>query len=378
MIIMKMKGIANSKIIIEARVLHPEKLINALWISDIRVYKIKKKNTTTLRLEVEEEDFIKLCEIIEHKGGHVKVITSKGLKAVEERLKNNKTLVIAAIIFLGVLYFLSTNIWAIEIKGQKNIAPFQIRKELESFGITPGIDKDDINVKDIEKKLENINSEILWVRVRIEGSTLKVQIDEKINPPKFVRNDYRNVIAEKPGEIQNIYSYSGRCKVKEGDNVEAGDILIEGIDGIEGQEYIVKPNGVVMANTFYEKEMLIKIQGDEVIRSGESDKDIFIKILGKKFYLKKAIKNFEQYDRIEKSGKVVNEVIYYEKVNSEVNLSEEEAIKNASTELEKSLLKELTREAKIVDKLITTELNNKGELLVRIVFIVKQNIAQSI
>ncbi|SJT71538.1 sporulation protein YqfD [Clostridioides difficile] len=43
--------------------------------------------------------------------------------------------------------------------------------------------KSDINVYNIEKKMEDLDSEVMWVRARIEGSTLRVIVAEKVNPP---------------------------------------------------------------------------------------------------------------------------------------------------------------------------------------------------
>ena len=104
------------------------------------------------------------------------------------------------------------------------------------------------------------------------------------------------------------------------------------------------------------------------------DSDIYISIFGKKIYLKKAIKDFEQYDKIEKSGKIFNKVLYYERVEKEINLSQDEAIENSVKELENSLLNDLNRDAKIVDKLIDNEMQDEENLLVKVVFVVEQNI----
>ena len=90
--------------------------------------------------------------------------------------------------------------------------------------------------------------------------------------------------------------------------------------------------------------------------------------------MKKAIKDFEQYDKIEKSGKIFNKVLYYERVEKEINLSQDEAIENSVKELENSLLNDLNRDAKIVDKLIDNEMQDEENLLVKVVFVVEQNI----
>lgn len=97
------------------------------------------------------------------------------------------------------------------------------------------------------------------MRVRIEGSTLKVVIQEKINPPQTKSYEYGNLVASKDGEVKRVYTFAGRSAVKTGELVKKGDVVIEGIDGSEGNEYILPPRGIVIANTFYEKSMNVKI-----------------------------------------------------------------------------------------------------------------------
>lgn len=67
-------------------------------------------------------------------------------------------------------------------------------------------------------------------------------------------------------------------------------------------------------------------------------------------------------------------MLYYERVEKEINLSQDEAIENSVKELENSLLNDLNRDAKIVDKLIDNEMQDEENLLVKVVFVVEQNI----
>ena len=203
---------------------------------------------------------------------------------------------------------------------------------------------------------------------------MKVVVEEKINPPQEQEYEYGNLVATMEGEIKRVYTFAGRAKVKSGQLIKAGDVVIEGIDGIEGGEYILPPRGIVIANTFYEKSMNVKVKGTTLERSGEKDSDIYISIFGKKIYLKKAIKDFEHYDKIELSGKIFNKVLYYERVEKDINLSEDDAIENAIDSLEKSLLNDLSRDAKVVDKLVDKEMKDEENLLVKVVFVVEQNI----
>lgn len=60
------------------------------------------------------------------------------------------------------------------------------------------------------------------MRVRIEGSTLKVVIQEKINPPQTKSYEYGNLVASKDGEVKRVYTFAGRSAVKTGELVKNG------------------------------------------------------------------------------------------------------------------------------------------------------------
>lgn len=370
--------VKNGKIIIEVRVLNLEKLLNILWSRGIRVYKAKKKNVATMVLEIDYLRYGEVEEIINNLGGSIVIVNSKGFVFFLGSVKKRISLAIGCVIFLGILYYLSTYIWAIQIDTQKNIPPFVIRQELMEIGIKPGIIKKSIDVKEVEKKLENMNSEILWVRARIEGSTLKVVLEEKINPPKMNDLEYGNLVAKMDGEVTKVYTFSGRAVVTKGQNIKAGDTLIEGVDGNEELKYILPPRGVVVAKTLYEKMINVKVNGTTLEKSGNKDSDIYISIFGKRIYLKKSIKDFEHYDKIEISGKIFNKVLYYERVEKEIELDENEAINEAVNEVEDSLLNELTREANLVDKIIEVKKEEEGNALVKVIFVVEQNIVNDV
>ena len=120
--------------------------------------------------------------------------------------------------------------------------------------------------------------------------------------------------------------------------------------------------------------MNIKISGVEYKRSGNKDSDIYIEFFGKKIYIKKSTKDFKKYDKIEKSGKIFNEVIYYERVESTIEMTESEGVNSVLDALEKSLSKDLKRDGKIIDKIVTKERVDDEYLNVKVVFVVEQNI----
>lgn len=367
----------SGKVVVEVNILKPERLLNILWNENVNVINIKRIDVATIRISIDYNDYDILVEAVRSLNGKSKIVSKTGILFIVGKLKSKLFLAIGGMVFLTILLYLSTYVWSIEINTKKNVSPYELRQQLYSIGIKPGISKDKIDVKDIEKQLENMNSEILWLRARIEGSTLKIFIEEKVNPPEIKEGKYGNLVAKMDGEVSRVYAFSGRSSVHIGDMVKVGDVVIEGINGKEEDPYQVVPDGVVMANTFYEKSMTTKIDGTELKRSGEKDSDIYIKILGKKIYLKKAIKEFKEYDKIEESGKIINKVNYFEKKEYPVQLSKEEAIDKAVKELEESLYSNLTREAKIIDRIISTSDSSDGNIVVNVVFVVEQNIVNN-
>ncbi|GAB6169644.1 sporulation protein YqfD [Clostridium carnis] len=364
-------------IVVEINILSPERVLNILWNENVKILNVKRVDIATIRVKIYYDDYYKTREIVKSQRGKMKIVGSGGFLFFLGRLKRRGALVIGGMLFLAIIFYLSTYVWRIEIETKKNVSPYEVRQQLYKIGVKPGMKKKDIDGKTIEKKIEDINSDILWLRARVEGSTLKIFIEEKVNPPKEVTKKFGNLASKMEGEISRIYAFSGRAKVKVGDIVKPGDIVIEGINGKEEEPYEEEPSGVVMANTFYEKSMKVKIQGTELQRSGRKDSDIYISLFDKKIYLKKAIKDFKEYDRIEESGKVFNKVLYFERTEIPVKLTEEEGVKNAVKELTESLRNDLTREAKVLDKIIKTKTDTDGDIIVNVGFVVEQNIVNN-
>ncbi|MGG7212996.1 sporulation protein YqfD [Clostridium nigeriense] len=367
----------SGKVVVEINILKPERFLNILWNENIHVINVKRIDVATIQITIDYNYYEDVIQIVKRLNGKIKIVGSKGILFLVGKLKSKFFLTIGGGIFVILLLYFSTFVWSIEITTKQNVSPYEIRQQLYSLGIKPGISKKSINFKDIEKKLENMNSDILWLRARVEGSTLKITIEEKVNPPEVKEEKYGNLVAKMDGEVSRVYAFSGRSTVHIGEYVHAGDIIIEGINGKEEEPYEVVPDGVVMANTFYEKSMVAKVNGTELKRTGEKDSDIYLTLFGKKIYIKKAIKDFKDYDKIEESRKLITKINYYEKNKFPIELTKEEIINNSVKVLEESLYNNLTREATIVDRIITTKEDSAEDILINVVFIVEQNIVNN-
>lgn len=368
----------SGKLTIEVKALKVEKILNAVWNKNIPVNRVIKLDLTTIMLDIDYSNYNKVLTIIKKYKGKVRIISRNGWIFRLISLRKRISLVLGVFIFFGVIYILSNYIWSIDIETKENLSPFEVRRELESIGIRPGLKKSYINVYEIERKMQTINDQIMWIRTRIEGSTLHLVIEEKINPPSTEIKESNSVVAECDGEVKRVYTYSGNPAVAPGDIVKEGDILIYPVQGREGFEVETKPKGKIIANTFYEKYMEVQVSGDKLERSGNKQSDVYLNFCGKKIYLKKVINKFTYYDKIEENNAFFNRVTYFEKKATTVNEDKEKIIEDASNKLEQSLKKDLSNDASVINKDITTEDVGDGKILVKIIFTVEQDIAKNI
>ena len=375
---MNLEKLKSGKIAIEISALSIEKILNALWKNNIQTSNVTRRNLTTIRCSIMYSEYKQAVNVVKKLKGKIKVIGMNGVIVFILQIKRRLSLAVGFVVFFILLYLLSNNIWAIDIETQNNLTPFEVRKELTSIGITPGIKKANINVYDIERKMEDLDDQIMWIRVRIEGSTLRVVIKEKINPPLTEKELPNEVLAKMDGEIKRVFTVSGNSAVVPGDIVKKGDVLILQKEGREGFEKEVKPSGTVIANTFYDKFMEVQISGEKLKRTGNKDSDIYINICNKKIYLKKAINDFEYYDKIEERKGLLNKVVYFEKKGEQINLDKDTVINECALNLQKSLEKSLSKDAKIIDKKIEEDDLGNGKIIVKITFTVEQDIAEKV
>ena len=373
---MGLENLKKGTIKLEISAVNIEKVLNGLWHNHINITNVEKINLTTIRVKILYSDYKDTVDVIKRCNGKFKIVWKSNFVTMILQFKRRISLVIGIGLFFGIIYLLSNYIWAIEIETESNLSPFEVRKELKEIGIKPGINKKQINVYNIEKKMEDIDDSIMWIRTRIEGSALKVVVKEKVNPPETENKRPEGVYAKMDGEIKRIYTVAGNPAVMPGDIVRKGDTLISSSEGREGFEREVKPYGTVIANTFYNKEMEVQISGSILRPTGNKSSDIFLNIGNKKIYLKKHIKQFNSYDKIEERNGIININNYYEKKSEEINLNKDTEIEKCIDTMEKSLKSTLSNDAVIVDKKAEAE-ESEGKLIVKVIFTVEQNIAEN-
>ncbi|MFD3157583.1 sporulation protein YqfD [Haloimpatiens sp. FM7330] len=362
-------------ILLEIQSLIPEKFVNLLWKNGIYVEQIKRKNITTMCMKIKLKDYYKIKEISQRTNTKIRILKRQGISFWI--IKRNKVIasILGCIIFISLMYYLSTFIWKININTEKYISPYEIRQQLKKYGIKSGIRKHGVNVHELEKKILKDNNNISWVKVRVEGVNLDLQIFENQSPPKVIKDtDVCELVAKKDGEIVRVYTTSGTSAVEPGVIVKEGDVLVKGEQGKEGETYQVHAKGDVIAKTFYEKIKEVPTTIQERKRTGNKIENLYITLGNKKIYLKNSLNKFKSYDKIVDNDKVIKKEVYYEVKEAEKRFSKEEIIDKTVKELYSDIIRNMGQCVKIVDQIVDTKYEN-GKYKVRLLVIAEENIA---
>ncbi|MGE5629126.1 MAG: sporulation protein YqfD [Solirubrobacterales bacterium] len=356
----------NGYITLEIKSLMPEKFVNLLWKSGINIKNIKKIDVSTMKLEMMLKDYHVVQRISRKTNTKVRIIGRRGPAFFIIKYRTRGALFFGVLIFAGMLYFLSTFIWGVDITGDKTLTPYEIRTQLRGLGVKAGIRKNSINVYDLEEKMLKNNDNIMWIRIRIEGSKLMVSAEERQSPPINPEGTKTcNLIASKDGQVERLYAKTGEAAVKPGDIVNKGQVLVKG-DNVHAE-------GTVIARTFYEKIKEVSLTEVKRTRTGNMATSIYLTIGGKKLYLKNYTNKYEKYDKIEVNKPFFTIVNYYEVTETTVKKDEKKVAEDTINELYSSIKDELKPSIKIIDKITNVKIGDLAE--VRVLVVAEEDIA---
>ncbi len=163
--VMKIWYFFKGYVIIRVEGLTLERFLNLAATNDIYLWDISRESYTVLQMKATIEGFKALKGIVRRVGCRVEIIDKKGLPFLFYRLKARKMLGFGFILFLGIIFFLSSLIWNIEIVGNERVKTEEIIKILEKEEIKRGIIKYKID-KDYIKYLLLNEFDNLFIFIR--------------------------------------------------------------------------------------------------------------------------------------------------------------------------------------------------------------------
>ncbi|SEW27525.1 sporulation protein YqfD [[Clostridium] fimetarium] len=322
----------------------PERFLNLCKARDIKTWDLQNIEDK-YAFYISAKDFKTLKEIL--KKTKMKLIIKKrfGLPFFMFKYRKHYSFIIGIFLSAIMLYGMSLFVWDISIEGNLMYTDNMLLTYLNKNNIEPGILVKTINCNDLESEIRSEFSDITWVSAEISGTRLIIHIKENDGDViKKSSNEISDIIATKSGIVTKIITRSGIPKVKVGDSVTEGMVLVSGTVVIYNDaKEPIKNNYVcsdadVYINTKYEYNDELLLKHEYKTYTGRTITKRTYNVWGKQIELGISFKRFDEYDVFTEDSVLhltdnfclpvrTGEKVYQEYYMTEGNYSDEEARK---------------------------------------------------
>ena len=340
-----------------------ERFINICTTNKILIWNLKREKGVKLHLNIGIQDFYRAIQVAKKLRCKVKIEKKRGIPFIINKYRKRKVFLISLIIILVALYVSSNYIWNIEIQVEDNFRLDNIEEDIQEVGLKTGMRKSKVNVEEIVNKIRLKRNDISWIGINLDGTNAIVKVVKAKEAPEIIdEKEFTNIVAKKAGTITQIIAQNGTAQVKVGDNVEAGQILIQGtMEGKYTGIRYVHSLGEVKAIVQYTKTVQIPLKEERNVETG--NKETKYKINFNKFQINfyKTLSKFKIYDTIEEEKKFrifsnlylpisVTKITNKELENNLKQYTLEEATTKGTRQLEEQIEAEIEEKKNILRK----------------------------
>ena len=386
MYLQKVHNIINGYVNVIIEGFYIEKIINICKKDKISLLNIKREKSTLIHVDIPVGEFKEVAKIVKKNKCRIKIKHKKGLPFLLNKYRKRKVFAIALIIVVIALISLAQFIWNIEVVGNDKISVDEILNIAKEEGLDIGKLKGKVDLKNVVEHIRLERADISWVGIKASGTNVKIEIVESDLAPEVIDpEEYCNIVASKDAMIDKVHAQNGTIQVKEGDVVKKGTTLVAGwLEGKYTGTRYVHATGSVIGKVWYSEKAKVYYKQKIRKQTGNSEKKYSININNFAINFYKRLSKFEIYDTIgaEKKLKISSnfylpfkmiENTNYEIIEEEMELTKDEAKKQAVNEAKQRLDSEIGDNEGIVNEYINT--NESEEYIeVEVVYEVLENI----
>ncbi|RYM05311.1 sporulation protein YqfD [Sporolactobacillus sp. THM7-7] len=354
----------------------------------IRLWRIERKNETTLICHIKLTDRKLLKKLLKESGCRIRFLERGGMPFLWVRLRKRLGILAGLCFFLFVLLILSNMVWRIDVQGADPKLEEEIRSLMKKDRLYVGALEFFIPETDrLESRLSSKLTRATWIGVSKKGTTYLVDVVQKKYPKPRKAQGPRHLVAAKQAIIHHWIVDRGQVAVESNQFVKPGQLLVLGRIGREDDPKFVSANGKVIGETWYRSETEIPLNSRLTIYTGKTYRQhnlrlwhISVPIWG----FKKNLYKHADKEVIEKPVRFLiwelpfayKQTVYREKEPVRRSLTEEEAMEEARETADNKLLDSLPDGAQIVSETIERKRIEDGKLKISSHYVVYEDIAR--
>ena len=205
----------------------------------------------------------------------MKIIEKNGVPFLLHRYRKRKLLIGGIAFFVLGLFILSSFVWRIDIEGNENLSQEAVVTFMASQGLQVGTPKFTFDDRRLQQALLSHFGEVSWADVHTRGTRTTIRLAEALPPQPIInRQTPAHVVAAAGGVITRVVAWGGAPMVRQGDVVQAGDLLVSGVLELEpdvpGTPMVyVHAYGEVWARRYYPIEFTVPFDYTEKFFTGQ-------------------------------------------------------------------------------------------------------------
>lgn len=177
------------------------------------------------------DDFYRMHPLVRKSHIKVKIQQKRGFPFWMQRNRKKIPFFLGFVCFMILLQIASLFIWKISYEGNQKHTTDELSRFLQERGYVSGMRIKNAQCEELEKEIRRYYSDINWVSVMIEGTkmTVKVKENDGYLDAQMEDDSPCSLYAKYSGVIRGMITRAGVPKVKVGDEVEAGQLLVSGV-----------------------------------------------------------------------------------------------------------------------------------------------------
>ena len=152
-----------------------------------------------------------------------------GLPRLISRLLRRPGLLVGAALGLTLYLLASRVFWDVRISGNTTLSDHTVQASLAAGGLAVGTPIRGFEADVTENRVLLLDDRLAWVSVNRKGTVAYVEVREAVKSPAEEDTRPRDMVATRDGVIEYIELEEGNVRVKAGQTVRRGQVLVSGI-----------------------------------------------------------------------------------------------------------------------------------------------------
>lgn len=231
----------------------PERVLNLCGARNLAFWDMEWESETAFTCRLNRRDYYALRRAVKQLDCRLTVVRKEGVPFFLGRFRRRHALLAGLTLCSALLFFGSFFIWDFTVEGNQRVTDEEILRALQRQGVGIGTFGISLDTEDIRNHVLLEIPELLWITVNVSGCRAYVEVRERVEAPEPVdEREPTNVVARRDGLILDIQAMDGVRCVLPGTSVEAGELLISGVEDTETfGARILAGMGTVQARTWY-------------------------------------------------------------------------------------------------------------------------------